>query len=149
MAAAARNGPLLPHMSFNVRRIPVRWMGYDALSKRIFFSCNERVYHPQNAPMTRRDSSPSLPHHWSILRAIDQLIAREKHIRFLEPSSPINPTCMLPKLELTCGNRGPFLAAAAMVVMRLFSSDRLDNWSQGKQNTKCHPESTVCKRPNI
>ncbi len=30
---------------------------------------------------------------------------------------------MLPKLELMCSNRGPFLAAAAMVVMRLFSSE--------------------------
>jgi hypothetical protein len=51
--------------------------------------------------------------------------------------------------ELMCGNRGPFLAAAAMVVMWLFSSDMLENWSQGKQIAKYHAESTVCKRPKI
>ncbi len=35
---------------------------------------------------------------------------------------PVNPMSMLPKLELMCGDRGPFLAAVAMVVMWLFSS---------------------------
>jgi hypothetical protein len=99
--------------------------------------------------MMRQDSSPSLPYHWSILRAIDRLIAREKHIHLLGPLSPIDPTHMLPKLELMFGNRGPFLAAEAIIVMRLFSSDRLENRSQGKQTAKCHSESAVRKRPNI
>jgi hypothetical protein len=99
--------------------------------------------------MTRRDSLPSSPHHQSILRAIDWLIAREKHSHLLEPSSPIDPTHMLPKLELMCSNRGPFLAVAAMVVMRLFSSDRLENQSQGKQTAKCLSEFSVRKRPTI
>jgi hypothetical protein len=56
---------------------------------------------------------------------------------------------MLPKLELMCGDRGPFLAGAAVVVMRLFSLDGLENWGHGKQTAKCHPEFTMCKRPNI
>jgi hypothetical protein len=99
--------------------------------------------------MTRQDLLPSLPHHWSNLRAIDWLIAREKHIGLLRLSSPIDLTGMLPKLELMCGNSGPFLAVAAMVVMWLFSSNRLENWSQGKQTASYHPESTVCKRPKI
>ncbi len=34
---------------------------------------------------------------------------------------PVDLTSMLPKLELMCGDRGPFLVVA-MVVMRLFSS---------------------------
>jgi hypothetical protein len=56
---------------------------------------------------------------------------------------------MIPKSELMCGNRGTFLAAAAMIVMQLFSSDRLENWSQGKQTTKRCAESIVHKRPDI
>jgi hypothetical protein len=99
--------------------------------------------------MTRQDSLPSLPHHRSVLRAIDRIITREKHICLLGPSSPINPTRMLPKMELMCGDRGPFLAAAAMVVMQLFSSDRLENRSQKKHTAKCHAESTIHKKPNI
>ncbi len=100
--------------------------------------------------MMMRDSLPSLPHHRSVLRAIDWLIAREKHTCLLGPSSPIDPTRMLPTLELMCGDRGPFLAAAvAMVVMRLFSSDRLENCSHGKQTAKCHAESTMCDRPKF
>jgi hypothetical protein len=61
---------------------------------------------------------------------------QEKNTRLLGASFPVNPTSMLPKLELMCGNRGPFLAAAAMVVMQLISSDSLENWSQGKQTAK-------------
>ena len=48
-----------------------------------------------------------------------------------------------------CGDRGPFLAAAAMVVMRLFSSGRLENWSQGKQTAKCHPDPPYVKSLNF
>jgi hypothetical protein len=56
----------------------------------------------------KRDSSPSSLYHQSVLRAIDWLIAREKHICLLGPSSPIDPTHMVLKLDLMCGNRGPF-----------------------------------------
>jgi hypothetical protein len=98
--------------------------------------------------MTMQDSSPSSPCHQSVLRAIDPLIAR-KNIRLLGALFPVNPTSMLPNLELMCGDRGPFLAAVAMVVMRLFSSDSLENGSLGKQSANCHAESTVCKRLKI
>jgi hypothetical protein len=46
MAAAAKNGPLLPHMSSNFGSILVGSTGNDAPSKRILFSCNEGVYRP-------------------------------------------------------------------------------------------------------
>ncbi len=58
------------------------------------FSGNDPVSSPQNAPMARRDSSPSLLHHRSVLRALDRLIAREKQICLLGALSPINPTHM-------------------------------------------------------
>jgi hypothetical protein len=41
MAAATKNGPLLPHMSSNFGSILVGLTGNNAPSKRIFFSCNE------------------------------------------------------------------------------------------------------------
>ncbi len=61
---------------------PMRWINrrWSPEQADILFSCNERVYDPQNALMARQDSLPSLPHHWSVLRAIDPLIAGEKHI---------------------------------------------------------------------
>ena len=54
---------------------------------------------------------------------IDAPSLQEKKFRLLGASFLINLTSMLPKLELMCGNRGPFLVVAAMVVMRLFSSN--------------------------
>jgi hypothetical protein len=41
-----RRQKLSPHMTSNFGRIPVGLTGNDAPSKRIFFSCNEGVYHP-------------------------------------------------------------------------------------------------------
>jgi hypothetical protein len=67
--------------------------------------------------MARRDSSPSLPHHWSILKALDQLIAGENHIRLLGALSPIIPMHMRLKLDFICGGRGLFPRAMAMVVV--------------------------------
>jgi hypothetical protein len=132
MAATAGNGPLLLHKSSYVRHIPVGLTGNNAPSKQILFSCNKGDYHLKNNPMMRQDSLPSLPHHRSVLRAIDWLIAREKYICLLRPSSSINPTHMLSKLELMWGDRGQFLVAAFMVVMWLLSSNRLENLSQRK-----------------
>ncbi len=85
------------------------------------FSGNEPVSSPQNALMARRDSSPSLLHHRSILRALDRLIARKKQICLLGALSPINPTHMRLKLDFICGGRGPFLGATAMVVVLVVS----------------------------
>ena len=58
----------------------------------MLFSGNEPVSSPQNAPMARQDSSPSLLHHRSVLRALDRLIAGEMHICLLGASSPIDQT---------------------------------------------------------
>ncbi len=87
----------------------------------MLFSGNEPVSSPQNAPMARRDSSPSLLQHRSLLRALDRLIAGEKQIRLLGALSPINPTHMRLKLVFICGGRGPFTGATAMVVVLVVS----------------------------
>jgi hypothetical protein len=87
----------------------------------MLFSGHEPVESPQNAPMARQDSSPSSPHQRSILRALDWLIAGEKHIRLLGALSPINPTHMRLKLNLICGGGGAFPGATAMVVVLIFS----------------------------
>ncbi len=87
----------------------------------VLFSGNEPVSSPQNAPMARQDSSPSLLHHRSILRALDRLIAREKQIHLLGALSPINPMHMRLKLDFICGGRGPFPVATAMVVVLIVS----------------------------
>jgi hypothetical protein len=87
----------------------------------LLFSGNEPVSSPQNALMARQDSSPSSLHHWSILRALDRLIARGKQIRLLGALSPINPAHICLKLDFICGGRGQFLGATAMVVVLIVS----------------------------
>jgi hypothetical protein len=87
----------------------------------MLFSGNEPVSSPQNAPMVRQNSSPSLLHHRSILRALDRLIAGKKQICLLGALSQINPTHMRLKLDFICGSRGPFPGAAAMVVVLVVS----------------------------
>jgi hypothetical protein len=54
------------------------------------------------------------------LRALDRLIAGEKHIRLLGASSPIDQTRCSRIFGLLGGARGPFLAAAAMVMWVFF-----------------------------
>jgi hypothetical protein len=71
--------------------------------------------------MVRQDSSPSLLHHLSVLRALDWLIAGEKQIGFLGAMSPMNLMHMRLKLDFICGGRGPFLGAMAMVVVLVVS----------------------------
>jgi hypothetical protein len=87
----------------------------------MLFAGNEPVSSPQNAPMARQDSSPSLLHCRSVLRALDRLIAGEKQIRLLGALSPINLMHMRLKLDFICGGRGPFRGARAMVVVLVVS----------------------------
>jgi hypothetical protein len=123
MAAAARNGPLAPPKRPKIPLWCVRSMGDDAPSKRICFSpaMSRSKALKTLIPMARRDSSPSLPHHRSILRALDRLIAREKQIHLLGALSPINLTRMRLKLDFICGGRGRFPGATAMVVVSVVS----------------------------
>ena len=93
--------------------------GWCPKQANMLFSGNELVYSTQNAPMARWDSSPSLPHHQSILRALDRLIAGEKHIQLLGALSPINPTHM--RLKFICGSRGPFPGVMAVDVVLVVS----------------------------
>ncbi len=58
------------------------------------------------------------------MRALDRLIAGEKHIRLLRASSPIDQTCRSAIFGLLGGARGPFLAAAAMVMWVLLAVGR-------------------------
>jgi hypothetical protein len=58
------------------------------------------------------------------LRALDRLIAREKHIRLLRASSPINQTCSSGFFGLQGGARGPFLVAVAMMMWVLLAFGR-------------------------
>jgi hypothetical protein len=62
-----------------------------------------------------------LPHHQSILRALDRLIAGEKHIQLLGALSLINLMHMPLKLDFIYGGRGPFPGATAMVVVLVVS----------------------------
>jgi hypothetical protein len=87
----------------------------------MLFSGNELVSSPQNAPMARRDSSPSSLHYWRVLRALDWLIAGEKQFHLLGALSLINPTHMRLKLDFICGSRRPFPEAMPMVVVLVVS----------------------------
>jgi hypothetical protein len=55
------------------------------------------------------------------LRALDRLIAGEKHIRLLGASSPINQTRCSRIFGLLGGARGPFQVAAATVMWVLLA----------------------------
>ena len=87
----------------------------------MLFSGNEPVSSPQNALMARQDSSSSSPHHRSVLRALDWLIAGEKHICLLGASSPIDQTHCSGIFGLLGGARWPFLVAADMVMWVLLA----------------------------
>ncbi len=54
------------------------------------------------------------------MRALDRLIAGEKHFRLLGASSPIDQMRRSGIFGLLGGARGPFLAAAAMVMKTSF-----------------------------
>jgi hypothetical protein len=56
-----------------------------------------------------------------MLRALDQLIAGEKHICLLGASSPINQMHHSEIFGLLAGARGPFLVAADMVMWVLLA----------------------------
>ncbi len=58
------------------------------------------------------------------MRALDRLIAGEKHIRLLGASSPINQRRSSGIFGLLGGAKGPFLAAAAMVMWVLLAVGR-------------------------
>jgi hypothetical protein len=84
----------------------------------ILLSCDERVYDPKKCSDGKARFFTIITCHQSILRALDFLIAREKHICLLGGLSSIITTRLQSKLGLVCSARGAFLAeAAAMVVM--------------------------------
>ncbi len=111
----------------------------------ILFSCNESVYDPQNASMEARfipivaSSSEHFEghrpsHHW------------RKAYLLTQGLTPINPTRMHSKSNLMCGNRGPFLVVAVMVVTVV---DFLWHACLFGGAFEVNTESSVCRRPNI
>ena len=68
------------------------------------------------------------------LRDLDWLIAHKKHIHLLGASYMIKSTWLSEILTSISGTKGPFPAAAAMVVMFIYFL-----WQVGKRN-----ESSVC-----
>jgi hypothetical protein len=60
----------------------------------------------------------ALPQHQSVLRAIHTLNSRKNYIRLFGGLSPIHSTWLRGAQSLMWGTRGPFLpAAAAMIVL--------------------------------
>ena len=116
MAAAAGNGPLALYMLSYIPRQCVRSIGYDAPVKRI---CNSlgmsRYKSPKHSNGEARFMSSS-PHHREPLRDLYRLIAGETHIRLTVTSYPIDSTHCRGTYNSICGARGPFPAAAAMVM---------------------------------
>ncbi len=121
MAVAPGNGPLPLHMKCNFRRIHVGLIGDNAPSKRICFSTAMcRLKCSSGAAMMVINLA--LP--WSVLRALDWLIAGEKHICLLGASSPIDQTHCSGIFGLLGGARWPFLVAVAMVMWVLLAVGR-------------------------
>ncbi len=70
--------------------------------------------------MARRDSLPSSLHYRSVLRILDRIIAGKKHIRLIvAPDLIVSMRCS-GFLSSICGAKGPFPAAAMVVVLVVF-----------------------------
>ncbi len=116
-AAAAGHGSLAPH-----RRpvIPIRRVGSiddNPLSKQLCFSMAREGLWPSKRSNGEAMMAINLPCHWSILRAIDPLVARENCIRLLGGLCPIDPTHRIRMIGILCGTREPSCPAAAAMVM--------------------------------
>jgi hypothetical protein len=116
-AAAARHGSLAPH-----RRpvIPIRHVGLmddNPPSKQLCFSTAREGLGPSKRSDGKAMMAINLPHHRSVLRAIDSLVARENYICLLGGSCPIDPTREIRMICILCGTREPSCPAAAAMVM--------------------------------
>jgi hypothetical protein len=116
-AAAARYGPLAPHMLSEIPKRRVGSIGYDSPIKQICILPARHRYKSQKHSDGEERFMSSLPHHRSILWALYRLVAGKMHIRLLGASAPINPTQWTGIFDNICGARGPFSAAASMVVV--------------------------------
>jgi hypothetical protein len=116
-AAAARHGSLAPY-----RRpvIPIRRVGSmddNPPSKQLCFSMVREGLWPSKRSDGKAMMAINLPHHRSILRAIDPLVARENYIRLLRGLCPINPMHRIRMIGILCDAKEPSCTAAAAMVM--------------------------------
>jgi hypothetical protein len=113
MAAAGRNGPLVPHMRPGAPGQRVEWMGDNSLCLQMYFLGGSRVFMDLKALLCScNDESPQ---HRSVLGTINALNSPKSYIRLLGGLSPIHLTRRRGAKGLVWGARGPFPPAAAMV----------------------------------
>jgi hypothetical protein len=114
MAAAGRNGPLVPHMRSCAPIQCIEWIVNNPPSKRIIFFGLLRVC--MALKTLQCCGNASLPEERSPFRAIHTLNPPPKYIRKLGGLSPIHLMRQRGAQGLMWGARGPNPLAAAMVV---------------------------------
>jgi hypothetical protein len=85
----------------------------------MFLSGDKPVSSPQHAPMVMQNSPKSLPHHWSVLRAITAHHQRKAYLIDQGIVSKVSTSI--------CRAKGPFPATAAMVVVLVVFLHRLES----------------------
>ena len=111
--AAGGNGPLEPHKRPCALRRRVGMIGYNPLSKQIYFLWGVKGFMAPKMLVCYGDDAS--PQHRSILRAINPIPPHKKHIRLLGGSFPIRTTRRRRTQGLRRASRGPFLPAETMV----------------------------------
>ena len=115
-AAAAGNGPLAPHMLSYVPRQCAGSIGYNVTVKRIWVSPAMSRYKSLKGSRWCGDDDMNLASTSECLGDLYWLIPSELHIRLTGASYSIDPTHCRGTYDSICGARGPFPAAAAMVM---------------------------------
>ncbi len=113
MAAAGRNGHLVPHMRPCAPPRRLEWMSDNPPSLQMYSLGGLRVFMALKA--LRCSGDDESPQHWSVLRAINTPNSPKKYIRLLGGLLPIHLTRRHGAQGLMWGARGPFPPAAAMV----------------------------------
>ncbi len=115
-AIAAGHGSLAPHRRPFIPIWCVGSMDDDPLSKLCFSMAREGLW-----PSKRSDGmvmiAINLPSHWSVLRAIDPLVARENYTRLLGGLCPIDTMSRIRIVGILCGIREPSCPAVVAMVM--------------------------------
>ncbi len=86
-------------------------------SKRLCFSMAREGLWPSKRSDGKAMVAINLPCRWSVLRAIDPLVARENYIHLFGGLCPINPMHRIRMIGILCGDREPSCPAAAAMVM--------------------------------
>jgi hypothetical protein len=113
MAAAGRNGPLVPHMRPGAPRQRIEWMDDNPPSLWMYFLGGSRVFMDLKALLCSGDDES--PQHCNVLGTINTLNSPKSYIRLLGVLLPIHLTRWRRVKGLVWGTRGPFPLPAAMV----------------------------------